>query len=172
MRLFTAICLDDETKKALFRAETEAEKSSEGKFTSEENLHLTLVFIGETEREDEIKTALSEIEFPAFDFIISGTGTFEKGIFWAGISENGNLRNLQKTVFDKLREIGFEPEEREFVPHITLARKFKPAEDFSFAETEKLLPEKPVHANRISLMKSENANGVLRYTEIYSVNLI
>ena len=172
MRLFTAICLDEGTKNALFRAETESEKFSEGRFTLLENLHLTLVFIGETDREEEIESALSKIEFPAFDFEISKTGTFEKGIFWAGISENKNLRKLQKNVFEKLRETGFEPEEREFVPHITLARKFKPAEDFPFGEIEKLLPEKPVYANRISLMKSENANGVLRYTEIYSVNLI
>ncbi|MBQ4642972.1 MAG: RNA 2',3'-cyclic phosphodiesterase [Oscillospiraceae bacterium] len=171
MRLFTAICLDDEAKNALFLAEKAVENFSGGKFTLLENLHLTLVFIGETEREDEIKTALSEIEFPAFDFEISGTGTFEKGIFWAGISENENLRNLQKTVFEKLRETGFEPEEREFVPHITLARKFRPAEDFPFGEIEKLLPENRLSAKRISLMKSENENGVLRYTEIYSVNL-
>lgn len=172
MRLFTAICLDDETKSALFAAETKAEKFSEGRFSLSENLHITLVFIGETEREDAIKTALSEIEFPAFELEISGTGTFEKGIFWAGISENEKLCALQKTVSEKLGTIGFEPEEREFVPHITLARKFRPAEGFPFGEIEKLLPEKPISANRISLMKSENENGVLRYTEIYSVNLL
>lgn len=172
MRLFTAICLDDETKNKLFKAEKAAENFSGGKFSLPENLHLTLVFIGETERKEEIESALSEIEFPAFGFEISGTGTFEKGIFFAGISENENLRKLQKTISEKLREIGFEPEEREFVPHITLARKFRPEKDFPFGEIEKILPEKRLSANRISLMKSENENGVLRYTEIYSVNLL
>ena len=39
-------------------------------------------------------------------------------------------------------------------------------------EAEKLLPEKAVFANRISLMKSERIEGVLRYTEIYSRNLL
>ncbi|MBQ5897199.1 MAG: RNA 2',3'-cyclic phosphodiesterase, partial [Oscillospiraceae bacterium] len=117
-------------------------------------------------------SALSEIEFPTFSFKISGTGTFEKKIFWAGTEENENLENLQKEVFEKLKSLGLEPEEREFVPHITLARKFKPGEKFSFEETGKLLPEKAVFANRISLMKSERIEGVLRYTEIYSRNLL
>lgn len=172
MRLFTALCFDDETKNALFAAGKAAENFSGGNFSAKENLHLTLVFIGETEREDEIRLALSKIEFPAFEFKISGTGFFEKGIFWAGTEENEKLRNLQKEVFEKLKNLGFEPEEREFVPHITLARKFRPGEDFSSEETEKLLPEKAVSANRISLMKSERIEGVLKYTEIYSKKLL
>ena len=172
MRLFTAICFDDETKNALFSAGKEAEKLSSGNFTKKENLHLTLVFIGETDRKDDIEKAISKIDFPSFDFKISGTGTFEKGIFWAGISENEKLKNLYKTVFEKLRKIGFEPEEREFVPHITLARKFRPKEDFSFFETEKFLPEKPIRAKRISLMKSERIGGELKYTEIYYKELL
>ena len=156
----------------IFAAENFAKNFSEGSFSEKENLHLTLVFIGETEREEGIKTALSEIEFPAFSFKIKGTGTFEKKIFWAGTEENKNLKNLQKKVFEKIEALGFETEKREFVPHITLARKFKPEENFPFNETEKLLPEKAVFANRISLMKSERINGVLRYTEIYSKNLL
>ncbi len=172
MRLFTAICFDEETKNALFAAENFAKNFSEGNFSEKENLHLTLVFIGETERTEEIKTAISEIEFPSFSFKISGTGTFEKKIFWAGTEENKNLANLEKTVFKKLKSLGLELEEREFVPHITLARKFRPGENFKKEETEKLLPEKAVFANRISLMKSERASGVLRYTEIYSKKLL
>ena len=171
MRLFTAICFDDETKNAVFAAGKEAEKFSEGKFSPKENLHLTLVFIGETEREKEIETALSEIEFPAFDFKISGTGFFEKGIFWAGTEKNENLENLQKLVFEKLQNLGFELEEREFVHHINIARKFRPEGNFSPAETEKRLPQKPVRAERISLMKSERVEDVLRYTEIFSKKL-
>ncbi len=171
MRLFAAICFDDETKNAIFAAGKAAEKFSEGNFSLKENLHLTLVFIGETERDEEIKSALSEIEFPAFSFRISKTGFFEKGIFWAGTEENENLANLQKSVYEKLKSLGLELDEREFVPHITLARKFRPKEGFSAEETEKLLPEKAVLANRISLMKSERVEGVLRYTEIYSKKL-
>lgn len=172
MRLFTAICFDDETKSALFSAGKAAAEKSSGNFSLRENLHLTVVFIGETERTEEIKSALSGIAFPKFDYKIEGTGTFEKGIFWAGISENENLRRLYEAVSGKLRETGFEIEEREYVPHITLAKKFIPNRDFSAAETEKLLPEKTIKAKKLSLMKSERVDDVLRYTEIYSVDLI
>lgn len=116
MRLFTAICFDDETKNALFAAGKEAENFAKGNFSLKENLHLTLVFIGETEKAEEIKTALSKIEFPAFEFKISGTGFFEKGIFWAGTEENENLKNLRKEISERLENLGFEPEEREYFP--------------------------------------------------------
>ena len=172
MRLFTAICFDEETKKALFAAKNAAESMAKGNFTLFENLHLTLVYIGETERLEDIKSALNETEFPSFDYEIEGTGTFEKGIFWAGTKENENLRSLREIIFEKLQKLGFELDEREFVPHITLAKKFAPGEDFDFEEIEKLLPEKPQKAERISLVKSERIEGVLCYTEIYSRNLI
>ena len=172
MRLFTAICFDDETKNALFSAGKEAEKLSSGNFTKKENLHLTLVFIGETERENEIKSALSEIEFPSFEIKTEGIGLFEKGILYIGTEKNEKLEKLQKTVFEKLKTLGLEIEEREYVPHITLARKFRPEEDFSGAEIIKRLPEKPVCVNRISLMKSERIGGELKYTEIYYKELL
>ncbi len=171
MRLFTALCFDDEAKKALFAAENSAKEKAEGNFTIPENLHLTLVYIGETERLDEIKSALDEIEFPDFDYEIEGTGTFEKGIFWAGAKENEKLRSLREIIFEKLANLGFELDGREFVPHITLAKKFRPTGDFDFGEIEKLLPKEPLRAGKICLMESGRIDEVLRYTEIYSRNL-
>lgn len=172
MRLFTALCFDDETKNALFSAAKEAEKSAEGKFSLMENYHLTLVFIGETERREDMEKALSAIDFPSFDYRLSGLGTFDKGIFWAGTERNENLQNLYKIIKQKLDEIGIETEEREFIPHVTLARKFLPEKNFDFSKIEELLPGKTVKADRISLMKSERDEGVLRYTEIYSKKLL
>ena len=171
MRLFTAICFDDETKKLLFSAGKTAEEKAKGSFSRKENLHLTLVFIGETERFSDIKKAISEIEFPAFDYKIEGTGTFEKGIFWAGIEENENLRKLYEIIKKKLSDIGIETEERKYIPHITLARKFKAESGFDFAEVSKKLPQKIQRADRISLMVSERMDGVLCYTEVFSKNL-
>ena len=130
MRLFIAICLDDETKNAVFAAEKEAEKSAEGRFSLRENLHLTLVFIGETERKEDIEKIISEMDSPKFDIKINSIGTFEKGIFFAGTEKSKSLSLLQGN-----------------------------------------LAERTFTAERISLMKSENAEGVLRYTEIFSKNL-
>lgn len=171
MRLFTAICFDDETKNALFSAVNAARELSSGNFSRKENLHLTLVFIGETDRRAEIEKAISEIEFPSFRLSFEGAGTFEKGILWAGISENEKLKNLFGAVSEKLSELGIESENREFVPHITLARKFRPEKDFSPEKIAEQLPEEEIIVNRISLMKSEREEGVLRYTEIFAKEL-
>ncbi len=168
MRLFTAICFDDKTKSELFSAGKEAEKSAEGRFSEKENLHLTLVFIGETDRRSDIEKAVSKVDFPSFEYKIGGLGTFGKGIFWAGIEENENLQKLYCILRKKFSEIGIETEERDYVPHITLARKFRPKEDFDFSAAEKFLPEKTQKAERISLMLSERVGGVLKYTEIFS----
>ena len=171
MRLFIALCFDDETKNALFSASKEAEKSAGGRFSIPENYHLTLVFIGETERKNDIEKAISAIDFPAFEYRLYKTGTFDKGIFWVGTEENENLKNLQKIIKKSLDKIGIETEEREFIPHITLARKFLPDEDFDYSKIESLLPDKPISADRICLMESKRTDDVLRYTEIFSKNL-
>ena len=171
MRLFTAICFDDKTKSDLFSVGKAIGEKAKGNFSGKENLHLTLVFIGETERISDIEKALSEIEFPAFDYKISGLGTFDKGIFWAGIEENESLCKLQKIIFEKLSSIGIETEKRKYIPHITIARKFLPLQDIDFVKAAEKLPQKKKRATRISLMVSERIDGVLTYTEVFSKNL-
>lgn len=171
MRLFTAVCFGDETKKSLYEAAKAVKNTADGNFTRKENFHLTLVFIGETERREDIEKALSEIEFSAFDYEFKGLGTFEKGIFWAGIKRNKSLEGLHKAVKNKLSEIGIKTEDRSFSPHITLARKFRPTEKTDFKAAENLLPKGKHRAERISLMLSERVDGVLCYTEIFSKKL-
>ena len=171
MRLFTAICFEEEVKNALSLAADLAKTLSGGNFTEKENFHLTLVFIGETERLQDIENALSKIDFPAFDFAINKTGSFEKGIFWAGTEENPSLQKLYEKIREELSAIGIETEEREYVPHITLARKFLAPENADLSPVEELLPKEKQRAERISLMKSERVDGVLRYTEISSKKL-
>ena len=171
MRLFTAICFEEDVKTALSSAANCAKTLADGNFTERENFHLTLVFIGETKRLADTENALSKIDFPAFDFVIKGTGNFEKGIFWAGVEENPNLQKLYEKIREELSAIGMETEEREYVPHITLARKFRKPENTDLSAVEELLPKGKQRAKRISLMKSERIDGVLRYTEISSKKL-
>ena len=117
-----------------------------------------------------VDNELSRVGMEIFALAMKGKEYFDANI-GALQEKNENLENLQKLVFEKLQNLGFELEEREFIPHITIARKFRPEENFSPAETEKRLPKKPVHAGRISLMKSERVEDVLRYTEIFSKKL-
>lgn len=174
-RLFIALLFDEETKDRLCgAAEYLAAHMRGGHTTGRENLHLTLAFLGETERGAEVCRAMKEAEGPAFDYKIRGSGRFLRGdgsVFWAGIAAPEELYRLYGRLCAALAEHGFRPEERPFKPHLTLGREVVTDETFDPKEMEKLLPEKPLHAGKISLMKSERIAGKLTYTEIYSVSL-
>lgn len=168
MRLFTAILFDEETKNALCMAQTAAKKNAEGNFTARENLHQTLVFIGETDQREEIEKILSGTDFEPFEIRLSGTGFFEKGIFYASAENSPELSALQNEIEQKLCMAGFEIEKRRYVPHITLARKFRKGGDFSEEEVSAFLAGRKIRIEKISLMESSRIDNVLKYTEIYS----
>ena len=64
MRLFIAINLSDEMKNSLISAQnTMYDRGIRGNFTSEENMHLTLAFIGEYPDADLVLDALSTVSF-------------------------------------------------------------------------------------------------------------
>jgi 2'-5' RNA ligase len=91
-------------------------------------MHLTLFFLGETDRLVDIKGALASIEAPSFELTLTGVGRFPKRpkqpprVLWVGIDAELALTQLHEQVTTVLAEIGFEPEDRPFSPHITLAR--------------------------------------------------
>lgn len=71
MRLFTAITFDTSSKDRLSRHIAALKKSgAEGNFTRHDNLHLTLAFIGETERIAEAKASMpAQPVSPSLPFI-------------------------------------------------------------------------------------------------------
>ena len=94
-----------------------------------ENLHVTLKFIGETapERLDAIRDALGTVRSPApVKLQFQGLSFFpnEKRprVFWAAMGASANLPELAKDVDSALEKIGISREQREFSPHLTLAR--------------------------------------------------
>ena len=98
------------------------------RWQSEDQLHLTLRFIGEVERRtaDDVATALMHVVQPQPRIALDGIGTFErKGavhtIFARAAADEG-LRALGGKINKALASAGIAPEGRAFVPHITLAR--------------------------------------------------
>ena len=98
------------------------------RWIDQENLHLTLRFIGEVagpEAED-IDLALSRIDAPAFDLTLRGLGHFENGgepsALWADIAPCPALTVLQEKVDSALRRAGIRYDKRNFRAHVTLAR--------------------------------------------------
>ena len=94
----------------------------------EENLHLTLRFIGEVDEDEanDLHDALSAVRAPAFTLEIAGTGVFETArkphTLWASVAKSDPLVRLQGKVESALVRAGLKREERKFKPHITLAR--------------------------------------------------
>jgi 2'-5' RNA ligase len=63
---------------------------------------------------------LQDIRYPAFEMAITGFGTFpEKGrpkILWIGVADPEPLKELQQKIEQQCVEIGFEEEDRPFIP--------------------------------------------------------
>ena len=91
-------------------------------------LHLTLCFIGEVSGSAflDIREALEDITVAPFFLRLCGVGFFpprkEPRVVWAGIDTSEPLMVLQRKITTRLFQLGLEPENRKFRPHITLAR--------------------------------------------------
>ena len=95
---------------------------------SEDQLHLTLRFIGEVDRHQarDVDAALSSVHHPSFAVALNGLGAFDRRgepvTLWAGVAPQEPLRALHKKVDQALVRAGLDPERRAYMPHITLAR--------------------------------------------------
>jgi len=143
MRLFIAINFNNDTRSHLIALRDELRrKSQRGSFSSPENLHLTLAFIGEVnpKKVDTIKTIMDTLTFAPFAATINRLGTFSRGmLWWAGLCEDKQLMDLQHEVEHKLALCGFEMDGRKYSPHITLGREIvtdiRPWQIEPFSET-------------------------------------
>jgi 2'-5' RNA ligase len=133
MRLFVAVDLPDPVKAALIALQTEIPTA---RWTTWEQMHLTLFFIGETTQTDAVKQALAAVEGMPFTVTLNGVGRLPPQqrqpprVLWTGIENQPALLRLQQRVTAALTPLGFEADGRPFSPHITLAR----------LKTEKPLP--------------------------------
>ena len=123
-RLFVAIRPPEEIRDLLIDA---MDDSPELRWVGDEQLHLTLRFIGEVERPvaNDLAAALGKLRFEHFELSINGVGRFDQrkgGALWAGIKPKQPVAALAAKVERICQEVELEPERRAFHPHITLAR--------------------------------------------------
>src|SRR4030095_13097915 len=101
--------------------------SPELRWVGDEQLHLTLRFVGEVERPmaTDLAAALVPVRCDRFDLRIHGVGRFDPkrgGALWAGVEPKTQVAALAAKVERICQSVGLEPERRAFHPHITLAR--------------------------------------------------
>lgn len=130
MRLFVALHISQEIRDAITNLVGEFKPLDESwKWTRTENLHVTLKFLGEISREklQIVKEALRGVpaEFP-FLLKFASLGFFPNGrrprVLWVGLDAPPGLTELAHAVEESLANIQISREEREFSPHLTLAR--------------------------------------------------
>ncbi len=97
------------------------------RWQSDEQLHLTVRFIGEVDRHQaqDIAAALGSLRHPPFEIALAGAGSFGrngKGALWAGVAPQEELKALHKKLDQALLRVGIAPETRAYHPHVTLAR--------------------------------------------------
>jgi RNA 2',3'-cyclic 3'-phosphodiesterase len=98
------------------------------RWVPQNQLHLTLRFIGEVNEADyhAIRRALHEIQRPSFDLRLKSVGHFpprgHPRTIWVGVEKNDALMALNTAIESALIAAGVEPEKRKYHPHITVAR--------------------------------------------------
>ena len=104
MRLFIAILLSEEMKKALTDAQQAmVDRGVRGRYSPEENLHLTLAFIGDYPDAQPVLDALNTVSFRPFDLSLEGIGCFGD-LWWAGLKDSLPLAAVARRVRRALAE--------------------------------------------------------------------
>jgi len=127
MRLFVALDIDPDIRRRIgdFRDRMLA-YAPDVRWVGPETFHLTLQFLGETEKSDDIRQALQQVRGVPVRLSFRDTGFFptpkSPRVFWVGIESDEHLQELANSVGDALQPLGFERDAGPFKPHLTLAR--------------------------------------------------
>jgi 2'-5' RNA ligase len=144
-----------------------------GRSTAPENLHLTLVFLGEVAEPmlPPIERELSKLNFVSFQLKLTSLNTFPRaGVFFAEVELTRPLLQLQANVAASMARCGFTPEARPYHPHITLARIHGP---LRLTKTQQALPsslQRRFIAASVNLYRSQIASTGRHYEVIASLD--
>ncbi|ETA81900.1 RNA 2',3'-cyclic phosphodiesterase [Youngiibacter fragilis] len=179
MRIFIGIDFGIRQKEAIRRVQDSLRKAAEGRFTRTDNIHLTLNFLGEVDKErlQQVFSVVDEAASvtKAFSLRLGKLGYFPSGrkkIIWLGIEECRGLQNLYITLSDALEKIGFEKEGRDYSPHLTLVREARILRQFEDADMSPLDGNETQEVSEVTVFESTSRRGVLEYLPLHSARLI
>ena len=175
MRLFFCLELGEEVRQVLAEVARQCRGSlGDGSWVPPENYHLTVRFLGEVqeERVPELlelgKNAAGEAQ--PFGVKLEVLGGFPQPkaarVLWVGPkAEPPEFRELCRRVEEGLRSLGFPPEKKEPVAHVTLAR-FKNPKDLRVLLARPLPPIPEAKIEGLTLMRSELRPEGAKYTPL------
>lgn len=178
MRCFISIDLPSEIKKEVGKIQKKLPPFS-GKITEEDNLHLTLKFLGEIDRRkvEEVKNRLKKIQFNSFNVEIDFIGVFDNRksqtysrslIVWLHLK---NCDELQKKIDECLQ--GIFKKEKRFMSHLTIARVKSVKDKISFVNELKRIkvPAVKFRVDSFELKKSVLGSSGLIYETLGKILL-
>lgn len=171
MRLFIAVDLD--FLKEFFQSLQKNIDLSSIKAILPKSCHLTLKFLGEVEdsKIDEVREKLGNVKFTPFEISFSHIGFFPNEnyakVIWLGLSENKGVLGLQNKIDISLNKLF--PQEKDFHPHITLARvKFVKDKNAIKQLSNLKIEEKTTRIDSFKLIKSTLTGSSPFYEELAS----
>lgn len=191
MRLFVALDIPQSIRTAIEQYVDDLRRiAPDAKWVRPESYHVTLKFIGEWKRDvREIISALETIEAAPVDIAFRNSGFFPTPraprVFWAGIEADANLAPLAHQADEACATLGIEREDREFSPHLTLARSGSGSPRLKKNESPtpalKRLAERitgmpapefgTMHAEEFFLYESKLSSGGARYSKLKAFGL-
>jgi 2'-5' RNA ligase len=146
IRAFIAVDIPEEIRAAVEAAQARLKRARLGvkvSWTNIANVHLTLQFLGYVEEQAvaAISAALESLarERMGFDLNICGVGAFPSlsrpRVLWVGCEDvSAGLKAAALAVYEAMRPLGFEPEQRDFSAHLTLGRVREPRSDVALTK--------------------------------------
>jgi 2'-5' RNA ligase len=129
VRAFIGIKIPDEISSEIFNFSSEKLKSIGGKvkLVEKENIHITLLFLGEIENNkiNQIIDELKKIKYESFTISVKGIGVFPSlefpKVVWIG-AESDKIIRLHEEIKNRFKEFVEKDESKPFTSHITIAR--------------------------------------------------
>ncbi|NIO43145.1 MAG: RNA 2',3'-cyclic phosphodiesterase [Burkholderiales bacterium] len=166
-RLFFALWPNPKLQEALHRIGQSMQEAVSGRLVKEQNIHLTLAFLGSVsaERLDDLLAIGDSIRAEKFELKLSEIGCWTRSaVGWiAPESVPEPLEVLVLGLRQRLLKTGFLVDERPFAPHVTLLRKAR-------CRLKPLPPKTPLEwrINQVVLMRSDTLPDGPEYCQVGS----
>ena len=174
--IFLAVALADEERHALAAALTQADLARliPGKRTKPSNWHITVRFVGpatDTQLDMLAERTEALLDSEPGRVWLSGLGAFphfsKASVLYAAVDDpNGVLGELAATGEMAATDVGFEPEGRPYVPHMTLSR-VRPVRDLSSIEDAFDEARIPISVETVTLFQTRSTTDGPEYVPVH-----
>ncbi len=177
MRLFLAIDIPNSAREKIIEIQNHFRTLNlDATWVKPANIHLTIKFLGDTDPAliPRIKNSMSAIAnaTPPFQTLLGNVGVFPNlkrpRVLWVGLEDQeGHLARLQKHMEKAMTALGFAPDNKASVHHLTLARMKSTKGKERLKEKVESHPQiegEPFDVSSVKLIKSQLAPQGSVYT--------